>query len=158
VDFKSIISRVRGFSVPVFGVSWDPPEPEKQVAQRVVRFLEDRRVLFNPPHMEFLPHCVESVVEMRTFLTNELGALGSDGVLVESLVGMRAACRKFMNQVRPGRSGSGVPMWGEEGGELMAALGELRGVVGIHLARLAVAYGIDVEDELSQILPTEPNE
>lgn len=35
------------------------------------------------------------------------------------------------------------------------ALGELRGVFGVHLARLAVAYGIDVEDDLGSILPGE---
>jgi len=39
--------------------------------------------------------------------------------------------------------------------EFFAALGELRAVFGIHIAQLAVKYGIDVEDELAAILPIE---
>ena len=34
-----------------------------------------------------------------------------------------------------------------------SALGELRGVFGIHVARLAAAHGLDVEDDLAAILP-----
>ena len=33
------------------------------------------------------------------------------------------------------------------------ALGELRGVFGIHVTRLAVAYGLDLEDQLVTICP-----
>jgi len=32
-------------------------------------------------------------------------------------------------------------------------LGELRGVFGIHLAKIAAQYKIDIEDDLSAILP-----
>jgi hypothetical protein len=33
------------------------------------------------------------------------------------------------------------------------ALGEMRGVFGIHIAKLAAQYGLDVEDDLASILP-----
>lgn len=33
------------------------------------------------------------------------------------------------------------------------ALGALRGVFGVHIAKLATAYGLDVEDDLASILP-----
>jgi hypothetical protein len=33
------------------------------------------------------------------------------------------------------------------------AVGELRGVFGVHVARLAASHGLDVEDELASILP-----
>ena len=36
------------------------------------------------------------------------------------------------------------------------SLGELRGVFGLHVAQLAVRYGIDVPDELATILPLDP--
>jgi hypothetical protein len=42
--------------------------------------------------------------------------------------------------------------------QLNQAIGELRGVVGVHVAQLAVRYGLDVEDELAQILPTADDE
>jgi len=35
------------------------------------------------------------------------------------------------------------------------ALGELRGTFGIHVARLAAQYGLDIEDELASILPAQ---
>lgn len=39
-----------------------------------------------------------------------------------------------------------------------STLGELRGTFGIMLAQMAVAYGIDIEDELSSILPEKDSE
>ena len=35
------------------------------------------------------------------------------------------------------------------------ALGEMRGVFGVHLARLAAAYGVNVENDLAAIIPGE---
>ena len=37
--------------------------------------------------------------------------------------------------------------------EFNQALGELRGVFGIHIGMIAAKYGLDVEDELASILP-----
>jgi hypothetical protein len=42
--------------------------------------------------------------------------------------------------------------------EFNGALGELRGVFGVHLVRLAAAYGLDVEGNLSTILPASDSE
>jgi hypothetical protein len=75
---------------------------------------------------------------------------------------MRAACRKlnFLSSVgaRPEivAFGSHQSHWASW--EFNGALGELRGVFGIHIARLA-SHGLDVEGQLSRILPTsDPNE
>ncbi len=38
---------------------------------------------------------------------------------------------------------------------LNQALGELGGVCGIHIAQIAVKYGIDLEEQLASILPTD---
>ena len=37
------------------------------------------------------------------------------------------------------------------------ALGELRTMVGIHIAQIAVKYGIDVEEQLASIVPEVPD-
>jgi hypothetical protein len=36
-------------------------------------------------------------------------------------------------------------------------LGELRSAVGLHLAVIAVKYGLEIEDDLGAILPPEPD-
>ena len=153
--FKEVLARLTGLSTPVFGVSWTPPEPHVQVARRVVAFLEDRRVLFVPSEMEVPDHCVRSVLEIRRFLTTELQSLDGDSEVAGSLRALRAACRKFMNTVGVR---SDIIVFGANRGhwaswEFNGALGELRGVFGIHIARLAAAHGLDVEDELASILP-----
>lgn len=40
---------------------------------RVIAFLEDRRVLYAPDELEVPSHCVHSVLEIRHFLSGELG-------------------------------------------------------------------------------------
>jgi hypothetical protein len=155
MKFEEIASRITGFSCPVFGVSWNPPEPEVTAARRVITFLEDRRVLFVPSTMEVPEHCVQSVIEIRHFLTDELGRSDGASDLVQSLRAMRVACRKFLDSI--GRDPD-IVRFGGHGGhwaswEFNGALGELRGIVGLHVARLAIEYGLSVEDGLARILP-----
>jgi hypothetical protein len=155
MKFEEIASRITGFSSPVFGVSWNPPEPEVTAARRVITFLEDRRVLFVPSTMEVPDHCIQSVIEIRHFLTDELGRSGGESDLAQSVRAMRAACRKFLGAV--GRDADIAHFGGHRGHwaswEFNGALGELRGLVGLHVARLATEYGLAVEDGLAQILP-----
>lgn len=156
MKFREVLSRLTGLSSPVFGVSWNPPEAEIQVARRVLTFLEDRRVLYVSSQMEMPEHCVRSVIEIRHYLTSELQGLGSnDGTLAESLRAMRAACRKFLNVV--GHQDDTLRFGGHAGPwaswEFNGGLGEMRGVFGVHLARLVAAHGLDIEDGLATILP-----
>ena len=164
MKFQNIIHRLTGISCPVFGVSWNPPETDISRAKRIITFLEDRRVLYNPASMELPDHCVRSVIEIRQHLTSELGQLDNDAELAKSLRAMRAACRKFLNLTQDNERGRDIIRYGHHHGhwanwEFNGALGEMRGVFGIHLALLATEYGLDVEDELASILPgTEDNE
>lgn len=161
MKFREIAARLTGFSTPIFGVSWNPTDSEVAVARRVVTYLEDRRVLYVPSEVELPDHCVHSVLDIRRFLTAELGNLASDGQLAKSLSAMRAACRKFLTTVqqdsgriiRFGADRSHYASW-----VFIGALGELRGVVGLHVAAIAAAFGLDVEPELSTILPAAPDD
>ena len=121
----------------------------------MIAFLEDRRVLYEPSEMEVPSHCVHSVIEIRHCLTEELGKLEGSSELAASLRAMRAACRKFLERVgTDGREGiryaigSNVHSW-----TFGSALGELRGTFGVHVARIAAAFKLDVEDRLASILP-----
>ena len=48
MKFSEIAGRLSGFSTPIFGVQWEPPVIDRDVARRVISFLEDRRVLYDP--------------------------------------------------------------------------------------------------------------
>jgi hypothetical protein len=156
MKFREVVSRITGFSVPVFGLQWNPPDAECVVARRVLTFLEDRRVLFVPSEMEIPFHGVQSVLRIREFLTAELGGLSGDSQLTQSLRAMRAACRKFLDAVGPedgpvvrhGFSHGHYASW-----EFNQALGEMRGVFGIYVAILAATHGLDVEEGLAKIVP-----
>ena len=65
MKFQEIANRLTGISVPIFGVSWDPPKAQVTVARRVITFMEDRRVLYVPSEMEVPRHCLESVNQIR---------------------------------------------------------------------------------------------
>lgn len=158
MKFKDITKRITGISTPIFGVSWNPENTERDIARQVITYLEDRRVLYTPSEMESPSHCVQSVLQIRQFLTSKIGKAPEETELTNSLRAMRAACRKFLNQtsnpngdiIRFGSHVGHFASW-----EFNGAIGELRGVFGIHVAKIAVAYGIDIEEDLASIIPGE---
>lgn len=156
MKFREVLSRITGLSTPVFGAQWNPPEPECAAARRVVAFLEDRRVLYVPSEVEVPNQCVQSVLKIRDALSSEIGKLDGDSELGLGLRAMRASCRKFLSVVASderriiqfGADRSHYASW-----VFISALGELRGVFGVHVAKIAAAHGLDVEDDLAAILP-----
>lgn len=156
LSFNDIKERLTGISCPFFGISWNPPESERQVAQRVIRFLEDRRVLYNPSELEMPRHCVESVCRIREYLTSEMQQIDSDSNLFAYLKAMRIACRKFLNRFNSiddrfldeARYNGNFSSW-----VFGSALGEMRGTFGNMVAQISAAYGVDIEDDLATIIP-----
>jgi len=149
VKFKDLIARITGVSVPVFGISWQPPEPERKVVRDVLVFLEDRRALYNDFAHEIEDQVSESVLQIRSELTNAIRRLTDDSKATASFRAMRAACRQYLDdtqaQHHPHFFGA------------MVELGRLRATFGFHVALLALQYGIDIEGDLSTILPPEPS-
>jgi hypothetical protein len=140
MKWKEIGSRITGFNVPFFGISWNPPTAEVTIGRRVIQFLEDRRVLYNPYHMEVPEQCVASVVEIRKSMTTELGNLKADSEPIPHLRAIRAACRKFLDDVdlERGRTRPPRPYRGYGDMEFFVALGEFRGAISPHVAAIAV--------------------
>lgn len=160
MKFAEIVNRLTGISTPIFGVSWTPAESERMVAKRVIARLEDRRVLFNPSSVEVPEHCAQSVIEIRHLLSDELGKLNNETHIAKSLRAMRAACHKFLDSVganeriiRFGADRGHYASW-----EFIGAIGQLRGVFGVHLAQIAAQYGLDIEGELASIVPGQDKE
>ena len=156
LSFNDIKERLTGISCPFFGISWNPSESERKVAQRVIRFLEDRRVLYNPSELESPRYCVESVCRIREYLTSEMQQIDSDSNLFSYMKAMRIACRKFLDRfsskddrfLDEARYNGNYSSW-----VFGSALGEMRGTFGNMIAQISAAYGIDVEDDLGAIIP-----
>jgi hypothetical protein len=168
--FSELSSRLTGFSTPLFGVSWEPPKPDVQVARQVIVYLEDRRVLYGPEAAELYQECVDSVVEIRRFLTDRLveGQIGKE--LEGILSGMRATCRRFLDEARPepvremyidpGKPADIGPVREVEPSWMVwgPALGQFRGGMGAYIGQLVIGYGLDLPDELVPILPAPPED
>jgi hypothetical protein len=151
VESRLMRYRITGFSLPWIGAQWERVPGDKETAERVLTFLEDRRVLFNDYHVEDERHCLQSATEIRGFLTEEIGEAHRKE-LVDSLRAIRAACRKFMDagglgaaRFRPNH----FPL----SPEFMLALGDFRTLMGVQIARLAKQYDLDVEEDLARIFP-----
>ena len=158
MTFKQVLSRLTGVSCSVFGAQWNPPEAEISIAKRVITFLEDRRVLYNDYDWECPDHCVRSIIEIRHFLTDELGKLTYDNCISPHLQAMRAACRKFLDAIQANGRGhiirpfdGGMANW-----QFCSALGEFRANMGFRIAVLAVMYGLSINGDLEKILPPKP--
>jgi len=158
MKFREIANRLTGLSTPIFGISWNPPEAEVSIVRRIIAFMEDRRVLYVPSEVEVPDHCVQSVLRIREFLTNELASIEPSSELGQSLMALRSSCRKFLNTVQE-EEGKIIRFGASQGHYaswiFISAIGEMRGVFGLHLAKLAVAHGLDVEDDLAKIFPAE---
>jgi hypothetical protein len=135
-----------------FSLNWEKVSGDKDVARRVITFLEDRRLLFGERHTEDQMHCIDSAVAIRRFLTDELTNAKPGKSLEASLRAMRTACRNFVEAAGPdGRNFRYQD--GRHTDRFSLALGELHTLVGLQLAVIANQYGIEVEDDLAQILP-----
>ena len=155
--------RVTGVSTPFGGVSWETvPDVEKEVLTRLVAFLEDRRVLYNPSEVEVPDHCVESVLRIREVLVDLAGRLDRTSELAATLRHMAGACRGFLDRLPdglgPGRLGRPDVGWGWNSWVFNQALGELRGQLGVYLAELAQRHHLTIGPPLDSILPPAPDD
>lgn len=159
IRFKELISRLTGFSIPVFGISWQPDESEILIARRVLNSLEDRRVLYSPYEFEMPDHCIHSILDIRRLLTDEMNKLSQNSGLYKDLLFLRSACRKFLDPINSTRNSSrynnisSIDSW-----IFISALGELRGIFGIIISKISISYGIDIVGDLVKIVPIEVND
>ncbi|GAO72645.1 DUF6650 family protein [Comamonas sp. E6] len=151
MNFKEILARVTGVSVPIFGIQWQPVTAEVTVARDVLRTLEDKRVLYNPYEMEGAHHCIRSVDDMRNTLTGALQKVNPQTHVGKQFARIRKACREFCNIVgSPEFDRAAIPI---QKSLLSRELTKLRKTAGSAVAAIVIAYGLDVEDDLASIIP-----
>lgn len=149
--FKEILARCTGVSSPIFGVQWTAPVLDVQVARDLVKDLENRRVLFRPVDMEGPDHCLRSVEEIRETLTDALKKVDSSSPLDKQLRAMRKAGMHFCDKIgHPDFIKLEVVV---QRSVLERELFALRTAFGKALSEIAIAHGLDVEDDLATIIP-----
>lgn len=168
VDPRNEKWRATGAGVGPVAIGGEYVATERATAERLLHFLADRRVLFAPFEIEDPNHCVQSVLEIRKFLTELLMDWPQDTALRQHVMSVRAACREFIDSVsgssteaprslwRP--SHSHVPFDPGSPGVWLDALGRFRTHVGYHVAAVMQAYDLMVEDQLGVILPPAPDD
>lgn len=148
-----VAKRLTGISGPWGGLQWETVEGDKQVARRVINYLEDRRILFGDRHTEDQRHCLTSALQIREYLTKQINAANSGKTLEQTLKAMRAAFRKFVDAAGPDAVNFLEHRWPYQTDAFSLALGDLRGSVGMYIAMIAGKFSLKVDDELASILP-----
>lgn len=151
MEFKRILKCITGISVPIFGIQWKPVTDEVDIAQNIIVFLEDKRVLFNPIDMKAEIYCVQSVNEIRTEITRILQQTPSTYKIVKQLKELRKISQRFINEIgSPNFSSFETPI---KKSILENELFKLRQGFGRTISNLSLAYGINVDDDLAAIMP-----
>ena len=149
VAFQEIAERIAGISLPVCGVTWNPPEPERKIVRETFIFLDDCRALcIDLPH-ESVYELAHSVLEIHSKLSTVLKRLPKESEAVASIKVIRTACRHYLGVSERPNQGCGDRI------ASVSKLDWLRAVIGIHVAYLAVKYGIDIDGNLMRVMPPE---
>jgi len=82
MNFKRIAKSLTGFSTPVFGISWQPPESDREIVRKLMTFFEDRRALYNPYDIEMPEYVTQSILGIRKELTKTLQTLEDDWIFL----------------------------------------------------------------------------
>ncbi|MHC4487985.1 MAG: DUF6650 family protein [Planctomycetota bacterium] len=151
---RDLANRLMGISTPVGGITWKAPIDERGKAERLLVYLAGQRALHYPYDREIGSFVVQSILDTRERVSRDIEALSMDSILRQILRGMQAGCRKFLDENQSPSAGYGWPYEAQ----LYCTLGELRALLGIHIARIACAYDLEVDACLGDILPPEPEE
>jgi len=149
---RELATRLTGILTPTGEISWKPPADERNKARRLLVYLAGQRALHYPYDREIGTFIVQSILDTQERITRDIEALSIDSLLRKILRAMQAACSKFLDENQSPSAGYGRPY----DAQLYCTLGELRALFGIHIARIACAYDLEVDACLGDILPPEP--
>jgi hypothetical protein len=156
--WKEVASRITGFSTPFFGIEWQPPVLERDIAAKALTYIESRNVLDVSFEKEESPERTYYDAERnREELTKVMQEVSRDTAVFRQLDAIREACSIFRRRLREGKLeqyGYYSPIPDEVGkSQFLQALGGFRDACGRQIMLLCVTYGIDVPTKLVGCLP-----
>lgn len=116
---------------------------QSQTCRKIVKFLEQRGVLFMDLQHEIPMHVYDSIKEIRTFLTQIQSEVIPGSPLEVIVDSINHACRYFMNTTK-----ADTPMK-----EMAYSLGSMRKIIGLNLLDMEKVYGIPLTGDVRKILP-----
>ena len=157
MKLQSIFKRITGFSSPLFGLSWNVKESEEQQARRIISFLEDKRILYVPIEWDKRnpKKSVRSVLNVRDFITKEIGKQESSDFLVDALREIRLACRDFLiiiDTYKPKILVASHPSAHSGAFKFEKALLLLRAAISVQIFNICDKYGIQHSGELESMV------
>ena len=136
------------------------PASDADVAQSLITYLEDRSILHERYAPEFAPNVVFEILEIQRRLAGDLEKLDRSSPLFAPIESMRAACGAFVDAAA--RPEDWMPGWAFRSwsdpteSDFFVSVDRFRSRMGLHIARMAVSYRIDVEGPLTTIFPADP--
>jgi hypothetical protein len=149
--------KLKAVTISLFGASatWEMTKQNKEIARKIIRCLEDRRLLFGPrgQHPHDPAYCLESAKQIRTYLGEQF-QVGEPGKgMTQAIQEMRRACRRFIDQAGPQ-----AVNFEQDRDSFLVAVSELRTTFGFYVAALASKYGVTLDDDLASILPPQADQ
>ena len=147
--FKVIAKHITGLNVPWFGLQWTPPVDQIRLAESVLDCLANRGIFYEDFNVEVEHACMMSAEELNAELLTWLHQCPSETPVKKQVQEILRATKYFISQMRKGIVGVEIV----DKAFFYEALGRLRKRVGIAVASLSAAYGLDVNDELAGLIP-----
>ncbi|WP_203794560.1 DUF6650 family protein [Actinoplanes derwentensis] len=154
------MARLDGFDTPIFDRTMTPSDQDRNTVRGLIAFLEDRRALYENPDREVTDRLIGSIAQIRQRLSDTLATGELPETISELLKPIRAACRDFLSAAEIGDAEAKaliIPSGPNEVRVLKPKayfkLKSLRDTAGHNIGLLAVRYGINVEDQVADLIP-----
>jgi hypothetical protein len=145
---KRITSIGLGTPLVAGSISWEYIASNRDLARRVLVFLEPRRVLYESPAREDYEQCRLSAQDIKNFLTLEIMNVKSGGELESSFKAMRSACLAFGNA-----AGINSANFQRNPDLFQACLQAFKDAMGTQIGWLAETFEIPIDPALEAIVP-----
>lgn len=176
-SINKVLNRLTGVSFPIFGLSWNPRESDRQIARDIVNFLSGRRLIRNTHrimhlsiydeisyenlrlHIDSFYNDIEysgkSALKIRDFCTEQLARIDESSSLNKYLYNLRNHCLDFASQLQRNIHISTDTME-NDARVYIRALEDLLNNVGTIIGKLILSYGIETFDPI--IIPIIPKD